>query len=142
MFYKTHTPDDRLQVWRELRNSARSQADILAEFAQIKPVSRIIDFYTPASWPSVFEIVREGYFCQSGITLVMAATLHNTGFINTDTILFPVISNHMNGNTGLVIQYQDQVFNFTPGEVMPVSVLTEMSTVYTLHTVPIKRLFS
>lgn len=143
MFLKHQAPTVRLEVWRNLRHTPDLTIEkILTEFARIKHEPRCIDYYTPASWPSVFEIVSEGYFCQSGITLVLTATLHNAGFITSDTISFPVISNHTNGLTGLVLEYDNCIFNAVPGEIISKKEILENSTVFASHTVPISQLFS
>jgi len=137
MFLPTQSSDDRLSMWRAIRQREHESIDdLLAEFKDLAPEQRYIDFYTPSSWPSVFEIVSEGMFCQSGITLVIAATLAEAGFISTGNLRFPVISNHINGNTGLVLEHQNKVFNFTPGKIITLEEMKENGTVYDTHVVP------
>ena len=143
MFLKHQTPDERLNVWRDFRHlSDLTVEKILVEFSNIKVCSRCMDFYTPDSWPTVFEIVREGYFCQSGITLVLTATLYNAGIITSDEITFYVISNHITGSTGLVLEFENQVYNAVPGKTISVDQLQNISTIYTRHTIAISKLFS
>lgn len=143
MFLKHQTPEERLTIWRDIRHTpSLTLEQLLVNFSKIKQQPRCIDYYTPASWPSVFEIVSEGYFCQSGITLVLTATLHNAGFITSDTISFPVISNHTNGLTGLVLEYDNSIFNAVPGEIISKEEMLENSTVFASHAVPISQLFS
>ena len=78
MFTKTQTSQERLNAWRTVRRQEYLTVDPLLEaFADIKPIPRYIDYYTPRDWPNVFDIVAEGYLCQSGITLILAATLFN-----------------------------------------------------------------
>lgn len=142
MFSKSHTPQDRLAIWRELRQQPNLTLNHLLQcFAQIPVQTRNIDFYTPDSWPSVFDIVHHGLFCQSGITLVLAGTMHYAGFMTSDNVVFPVISNSITGNTGLVLQIDSQVFNLIPGEV---SAVTELKnhTQYTRHAVPVTKLYN
>ena len=87
MFLKTHSPTERLRIWREIRQKDYLSAeDLVKEFSDIKILSRYLDYYTPKSWPNPFEIVNEGYLCQSGVTLVLLSTLINKGFISEDTI--------------------------------------------------------
>ena len=143
MFYKHHSPDDRLTAWRAIRQKDHQTVDeVLHEFANIKIIPRYIDYYTPAEWPNVFEIVKEGYFCQSGITLIIAATLVHKKFITTENIRFDVISNHTNGNEGIVLVHNDCVYNFLPGKAVSVSEALEGSTRFNSHTVPVTQLFS
>lgn len=117
MFNKHQTSSERLNAWRTVRQQEYKTVEPLLEaFAPIKPIPRYIDYYTPRDWPNVFEIVSEGYFCQSGITLILAATLHNKGFISDEELYFEVISNHINGNEGLVLIHNNLAYNFLPGQ--------------------------
>jgi hypothetical protein len=142
LFNKTQTPQERLHSWRELRQQQSISVEYLIEqFSQIPVQSRYIDFYTPESWPSVFDIVSEGMFCQSGITLVLAGTMYYAGFITSQTIVLPVISNSINGNTGLVLQVGDRVYNLIPGQISSVCDL-QHHTQYTTHVVPVSKLYS
>ena len=142
MFYKHQSPDDRLSAWREVRQKDHSNIqEVLDEFASIKPIPRYIDYYTPKSWPNVFDIVREGYLCQSGITLILTATLVRKQFITSDELKFLVISNHTNGNDGLVLLYENQVYNFLSDKVVSVDEMKENSTQFGSHTVQVNQLF-
>ena len=61
MFYKNQSANDRLTIWRDLRQTNFSNVeDLVAEYQSIKLVSRYLDYYTPKSWPDPFEIVNEG----------------------------------------------------------------------------------
>jgi len=142
LFNKTQTSQDRLQSWRELRQQQNISIEyLIQQFSQIPVQSRYIDFYTPDSWPSVFDVVSEGMFCQSGITLVLASTMYYAGFITSQTIVLPVISNSINGNTGLVLQVNDCVYNLIPGQKSSVCEL-QHHTQYTTHMVPVTKLYN
>ena len=119
MFHKNLSGSERLNIWRNVRQKTHSNiVEVLHDFSTIEPLSRYLDYYTPSSWPNPFEIVNEGYLCQSGITLVLLSTLINKGFISKDTIQLPVISNNITGTSGLVIYDRESVYNFTPGEIV------------------------
>ena len=76
MFLKTHNSTDRLKIWRDIRQkNYLSPNDLVKEFSDIKILSRYLDYYTPNSWPNPFEIVSEGYFCQTGVTILMTLSL-------------------------------------------------------------------
>ena len=106
---------------------------LLEDFASIEMLPRYLDYYTPKSWPNPFEIVNEGYLCQSGVTLVLLSTLINKGFISEDIIQLPVISNNITGTSGLVIYDRDLVYNFTPGEIVSWEYVQENATVFQIH---------
>lgn len=141
MISTNQTPSERLNNWRRVRQSSINIGELLENFANIKPSARYIDFYTPDSWPNVFEIVSEGLLCQSGITLVLASTLYHKQLITSEELIFPVISNHVSGTTGLVLQDGNNVYNFVPGEVVSKEELEKNSTIYTTHTIPTSKLF-
>jgi hypothetical protein len=143
MFNKNQTSSDRLNTWRTIRQQEYLTVEPLLEaFANIKPIPRYIDYYTPSDWPNVFEIVSEGYLCQSGITLILAATLINKGFITADELYFEVISNHINGNDGLVLIHEQVAYNFIPGETASLQYVIDNSTRFNSHKIKTSSLFS
>lgn len=112
--------EERLRLWKNLRESISAQAlpeqlDAIAKFFADMPYeSRTIDYYSPASWPTPWEILFYGSFCKSSISLLMFHTLsllHNAAQIELslindgdDLYLIPVID------------YQF-VLNYIPGTV-------------------------
>lgn len=143
MFNKNQTSSDRLNAWRTVRQQDYKTVEPLLEaFADIKPIPRYIDYYTPRDWPNVFDIVSEGYLCQSGITLILAATLHNKGFISGEELYFEVISNHINGNDGLVLIHDNLAYNFIPGKTVSMQEVIDNSTRFNSHKIKTTSLFS
>lgn len=143
MFHKHQTPEDRLASWRSVRQKNHNTVEeCLQEFASVKPIPRYIDYYTPSNWPNVFEIVREGYYCQSGLTLIIAATLVYKEFISTDKLHFDVISNHIDGTDGLILVHDNRAYNFLPGKLVSMEEVLENSTRFNSHILPISQLFS
>jgi hypothetical protein len=139
MFPKSSTSKERLHIWRELRQKQHnSLEDLLLDFSNIKLESRYLDYYTPKSWPTPFEIVSEGYFCQSGVTLILTATLIYKNFLSEHEILLPVISNNVSGNTGLVVLNNNQVYNFNQGEICSWDFVKEHSTIFQINKLKAK----
>jgi hypothetical protein len=134
MFHKNLSGSERLNIWRKVRQKPHNNIiEVLEDFASIEMLPRYLDYYTPKSWPNPFEIVNEGYLCQSGVTLVLLSTLINKGFISEDIIQLPVISNNITGTSGLVIYDRDLVYNFTPGEIVSWEYVQENATVFQIH---------
>ena len=134
MFLKTQTSEDRLRIWREVRQKNFStEQEILNEFSEIKILSWYLDYYTPSSWPTPFEIVSEGYLCCSGVTILITVILINKGFITSDQLLFPVISNNTTGDSGIVLLNNDNVYNFTPGKIESWEYVKDNSTIFQIH---------
>ena len=141
MFLKTHNSTDRLKIWRDIRQkNYLSPDDLVKEFSDIKILSRYLDYYTPNSWPNPFEIVSEGYFCQTGVTILITATLINKNFITNSTLLFPVISNNITGDSGIVLLDNNKVFNFSPGKIEEWDFVKENATVFQTHKLDIEAL--
>ena len=134
MFFKNHSPNDRLSIWRNLRQKEfNTSKDLIAEYKDIKVLSRYIDYYTPKSWPNPFEIVSEGYFCHSGVTLLITSHLLHQNFISSNEIQLPVISNNIDGTHGLVLVDNNDVYNFFPGKIIDLDYVKENSTIFTVH---------
>ena len=78
MFLPTHSSSDRIRVWRQYRENFPVDGtidNVLQSFAEIKRLPRYLDYYSAKEWPTVFEVVSEGYFCQTGISIILANTL-------------------------------------------------------------------
>lgn len=75
------TPEERISKWKEFRDEIRSndEEELLnkvAEFFADVPVStRYIDFYTPSSWPTPWEILYDKLFCPNSVSLLVYHTL-------------------------------------------------------------------
>lgn len=143
MFDKTMDGPARLAAWREFRqHCSGTPEEIVEAFATIKPRSRYLDFYTPSSWPNVFDILYENALCQTGVTLVMAATLHHFKLINTPDVWFEAISNHITGNSGLILVHENECYNFLPGRVVDWDYAKANSTSFGRHFIAIDKLSS
>ena len=74
-------PSDRITKWKNFRNDIKNlneetQIEAVANFFATVPVgSRSIDYYTPSNWLSPWEILYEGCYCKSSISLLMYHTL-------------------------------------------------------------------
>jgi hypothetical protein len=144
MFAGARDGDHRLQIWRQYRQSCEGNTldQVVETFGAIPIKPRYLDFYTPETWPSVFEIVYQGHFCYSGICLITAATLWHLGFLKSDQLRFHVISNHISGHTGLVLLDNGNCYNFLPGEIVTEHYALSNSTPYDSHIIITDKLFS
>lgn len=127
-----NTPDDeRLRLWKDLRKSLPSlqldeQLISIAKFFSSLPFgSRTIDYYTPAEWPTPWEIIFHGRLCKSSISLLIFYTismLHTDIIIElhliddgNDEYLLPIINNQfvLNYELGMVSNYSEVSSGFT-----------------------------
>lgn len=115
--------DERLRLWKKLRASISadlldSQLESIAKFFESVPYStRTLDYYDPASWPTPWEILFNGSFCKSSISILIFHTLkmlHTDHHITlqliddgTDEYLVPVIDDQfvLNYQLGSVNNY-------------------------------------
>ena len=87
MFEKTSDVTRRLNQWRELRHNATSEEEVLEAFSQVKILPRYLDYWTPSDWPNAFEILEHGYFCATGIAILLYQTLGNLKYLNQSLLL-------------------------------------------------------
>lgn len=71
---------DRIVMWRQFRKDLRDlekygQIEEVAKFFSKTPIgSRCVDYYTPEDWPTPWEILHDGLFCVSSISILMYHT--------------------------------------------------------------------
>ena len=74
-------PEERIAWWKDLRDrlDGEDETEVLnktAQFFAAIPVStRYVDFYTPASWPTPWEILYDKLFCANSVSLLIYYTL-------------------------------------------------------------------
>lgn len=138
MFTKTQCQEERLAVWRAFRQKFPTDGtaqDVVNAFSTIKPQHRILDYYTPESWPTPFEIVADNLLCQSGLTLVIASTLLHLGFIKTQHCQLDALTNYVTGQDGLVFVGEHAVYNFLPGKIVTKQFADENSLTFSSHII-------
>ena len=143
MFRKTHTGSERLAVWRKFRQDFSQNGtieNVIDAFSTVKIERRNIDYYTPESWPTPFEIVNEGMFCQSGLSLVIASTLIQLKLIKSENYRFDVVSNHITGTDGLVFVHEGFVYNFLPNQAVTLEFCENNSTKFSSHIIAADKL--
>jgi len=127
MFEKTSDVTRRLNQWRELRQNALSEKQVLEAFSEVKILPRYLDYWTPNDWPNAFEILEHGYFCSTGIAILLYQTLGNLKYLNPSETSWKVISNHVTGNDGAVFIHAGKVYNLTPGQTNSLDDLVALS---------------
>ena len=115
---------------------------VVEAFANAHVDKRFIDYYTPESWPNVFEIVQEGLICQSGLTLIMASTLSYLELMKSTEAEVVVISNHVTGHEGLVLRHNGNYYNFIPGQIVTEEFALNNGTIFDRHIIAIDKLYS
>ncbi len=130
MSWNTIPNDERLHLWKKLRDDVRllpltEQLTEIAKFCSRMPFgSRTLDYYSPADWPTPWEILFHGSFCTSSISLLIFYTLTlqnpSTGvelqLVEDDDGLYllPIINDQfvLNYELGAVNNYSEIQNNF------------------------------
>lgn len=79
--WNNSTPEERIIKWGDFRKSIqqmpeREMLNSVAEFFATVPIgARCVDYYTPASWPTPWELLYHKLFCSSSISLLIYHTL-------------------------------------------------------------------
>jgi hypothetical protein len=74
--------EERIVLWRSFREEIaplqeQEQLNRIAEFFADIPIgSRCLDYYTPSSWPTPWEILHDKMFCPNTISLLIFHTLN------------------------------------------------------------------
>lgn len=80
-FWNNSNPEERIALWRDFREEIQNlpleeQLNRVAGFFADLPIgSRCIDFYTPSTWPTPWEILHYRLFCENAASLLMYHTL-------------------------------------------------------------------
>lgn len=79
--WNNSTAEERMDWWRSIREEVndleeKEQLNSIAKFFANVPIgSRCIDYYTPDSWPTPWELLYHKLFCASSISLLIYHTL-------------------------------------------------------------------
>jgi hypothetical protein len=105
--WNIYTKEERIIEWRKFRLTlaeldTHQKMEKTAEYFMSVPIaSRFIDYYSPETWPSPWEILNLGWSCTSSISLLIAHTLKLTDveceiyLVDSPigTFLLPVVDN-------------------------------------------------
>jgi hypothetical protein len=130
MHWNSIPNDERLRLWKKLRAdisdlSLQQQLSEIAKFCSKMPIgARTIDYYSPDTWPSPWDILFHGSFCPSSVSLLIfyTMTLINNQILaelymvedDTGIFLLPVFDNQyvLNFELGAVNNYLEIQNNF------------------------------
>lgn len=117
------SPEERLVEWRKFRKwltelSLEDQLDTVASWWSKSPItSRVIDPYTPETWPNVWELVHSGKFCKSGISIGIEQTLLLSNKENESKIELWLIDDNGQDIYLIVVVNQEYVLNYNHNQV-------------------------
>ncbi len=125
-------PDaERLRLWKSLRKDIvdlsldEKLASVAKFFAYMPYGTRSVDYYSPESWPTPWEILFHGNLCKSSISLLIFYTfslLNSADKIElkliddgTDEYLLPIVNDQfvLNYELGTVSNYSEVNVEFS-----------------------------
>ena len=130
--WNNSTAEERIAKWRELREEISSleeeeQLNSIAEFFATVPIgARCIDYYTPDSWPTPWELLYHQLFCTSSISLLIYHTLCVA--IGEDRVAI-VLADTGNDRCLIPIVDKQRVFNYELGNVNNITKCTTLEIV-------------
>lgn len=121
------TGQEKVSNWRSFRlglehvdDKKEQLSSVVRYFENIEIEDRNIDFYSPDTFLSPWELLFNDKFCISSLTLLMYHTLAMTESVIGDLELI-LISDHI--NTQLIVKLDEYVINY---EDMVVNIWTEI----------------
>lgn len=130
--WNNSTAEERIAKWRELREHIKSlseeeQLNSIAEFFARVPIgARCIDFYTPESWPTPWELLYHKLFCPSSISLLIYHTLCIA--LGEDRVSI-VLADTGNDRYLLPLVDKQRVFNYELGKVNNIKECTTLEII-------------
>ena len=125
--------DERLSVWKNFRETLKTleteeeKLKRVAEFFSRVPYGkRTVDFYTPESWPTPWELLDRDNHCMNTISIMMRNTLKFVGVEATLTLINDGQEDYIVPIVG------DKILNFIHGDV---GVLTECQDIKILQVI-------
>lgn len=131
--YKT-----RLSTWKTLRASVVTDSSAILEIGKIPYVvfHREIDYYTPASWPTPWEILELKVLCRSCVAVLIYHTL-KISMPESNPKLYLINNTE---ESWLVVEYNGLVYNFLPNSACTLSDVTDDAKIeLVINTQEIKR---
>lgn len=119
--WNNSTAEERMERWKKFREHA---SDLVIEEEQLKSIAkffadvpigtRCIDYYTPDSWPTPWELLYHKLFCPSSISLLIYHTLSIT--LGEDRVEIILIDT---GEDRFLVPIVDKkyIFNYELGKV-------------------------
>ena len=120
MIWNSIPADVRLHLWKKLRaeiedKSIEFQLDSIVQFFKDVPLgTRSVDYYSPDTWTTPWEILFHGSFCTSSVSILMFYTLI---LANTNHKIELWVVKDNGGDYLLPIIDDQYVLNYSPGEV-------------------------
>lgn len=78
--WNNFTPENRINHWKQFREQMSTLSEdeqiqaVATFFADVPLGARCVDYYTPKTWPTPWEILHKGNFCPSSTSLLMYYT--------------------------------------------------------------------
>lgn len=112
------SPMDRLEHWKNFRKTIIklpeiNQMEAVGDYWSNAPLKNIAyDPDDPTSWPTIWEMIRNGEWCRNSIAIGMEATLRLIGFEPNRLMLGTIIDQDISAMLMIVRIDEDKVLNY------------------------------
>lgn len=122
-----HSPEQRLALWREFRDSLQeqpiiTQLELVTTFFIKMPLfTWYIDEDDKETWPTVWELIHEGGFSRSSMAYIMLETLTiNNPDVNKSDFDLLYIHDDITNEKFMILRYNktQQVLNYDWGNIV------------------------
>lgn len=134
-------PEERVKAWSDFRDSLKNfqedvQLKMVAEFWKMCPFQNwTIDAEDPKSWPSMWEMLDEGYYCMNSVAYGIESTLRMAGWDPSRLELTMIRHTDMLCGEYFVVKIDgNKILNYSYGEIIPESEIRDkIKCIYSLR---------
>lgn len=117
------SPDERLEDWKEFRESLKEHTDdkalqMVADYWKQAPLMKmVIDIEDPSQWGSPWEMIHKGDWCPYSVALGMEFTLRLSGW-DKERFELLVIRDYDISEQKMILKIDESlIINYTAGKV-------------------------
>lgn len=121
-----NSTDELFESWKNFRNSLKSLTEeetiknTNVYFASVPREDRTLDYYTPSSWPTPWEVLNDKTFCNNSVTLLVYYTLFLAPSIDNDKLDIYLLDDGQ--DEFIVVLYKNKyLLNYIEGKTLDIS---------------------
>lgn len=109
-----------LKEWRDLRETIKNKTkmdklkDVVIFWSKQGIVNYVLDYDNPETWPTVWELISEGFYDQTALSYLMAETLFLVDE-NPRLVLIKIVKTN---EILLVVSIDDYILNYSYNDIV------------------------
>lgn len=131
-WWNLSTPEQRIDSWAEFREDIKELGfddqikEVAKYFSDVPIGSRVIDYYTPSSWPNPWEILHHGIYCRSTTGILMYDTLK---IVNSDAPIDMCLIDDQGDVYLAPVTHYGVILNLVLGEISNLSIHSDVKII-------------